>query len=178
MSYPTRALFAVVVALAVAAVPVQAAGSKTKSEDKPGVADYNAGVKLMKKGKFVEAEKKFEAALAENESFAEAHNNLAYSLRKQGPEHHDEALGHYNRAIELDPYRIWPRNNLGFVYLQMGRYKKAVDELEAAVQLSPVKAYMFNNLGLAHEKLGEPHRAFAVAHVQAFIQRLGEPHGP
>ena len=81
-----------------------AAGSKAKKpeDDRPGVADYNAGVKLMKKGEFTEAQAKFEAALSANDGMAEAHNNLAYSLRKQGPDHFDAALRHYNRAIELD----------------------------------------------------------------------------
>ena len=37
-----------------------AAGSKTVEEEKPGANDYNAGVKLMKKGKYPEAQERFE----------------------------------------------------------------------------------------------------------------------
>ena len=64
---------------------------------------YNKGVKLMLDKKFGKAEKQFRKALEINERFAEAHNNLAYTLRKQGADHYDEALMQYNRAIELNP---------------------------------------------------------------------------
>ncbi len=42
--------------------------------------------------KFVKAEKQFREAFEIKERFAEAHNNLAYTLRKQGADHFDEAL--------------------------------------------------------------------------------------
>ena len=45
-----------------------AAGSSSKpaQEERPGVSQYNAGVKLMQKGKYEKAAKKFEAALKKN----------------------------------------------------------------------------------------------------------------
>ena len=55
MKFLLRLLIVAAVALAVTVAPVQAAGSKTKKEQKPGVAAYNSGVKLMKKGKYAEA---------------------------------------------------------------------------------------------------------------------------
>ena len=45
------------------------------------VLAYNAGVKLLLDKKYGEARKKFEEALAADEQLAEAHNNLAFSLR-------------------------------------------------------------------------------------------------
>ncbi len=61
-----------------------AGGSDTKPAEakQPGVTEYNAGVALMKAKKFDQAQAKFEAALTQDEKLAEAHNNLAYSLRK------------------------------------------------------------------------------------------------
>ncbi len=86
-----------------AAAPAEAAGSKKKSEPGPAYQLYNEGVSLMEAGDFSAAKAKFEAALEEEEAFAEAHNNLAYSLRKHGEEHYAAAREHYDRAIELDP---------------------------------------------------------------------------
>jgi len=74
-----------------------------KKEPEPAVKLYNRGVELMAKGQFASAQAFFASALAKKEDFAEAHNNLGYVLRKQGKEHYDEALQHYNRAIELNP---------------------------------------------------------------------------
>ena len=45
---------------------------------------YNEGVKLMRDKHYAAAQEKFEQALALDEGLAEAHNNLAFSLRLQG----------------------------------------------------------------------------------------------
>lgn len=81
-----------------------AAGNKKEEAPKTSAEElYNAGVDLLDKEDYSGAQAKFKAALEENDDFAEAHNNLAYSLRKSGKEHHDAALEHYNRAIALKP---------------------------------------------------------------------------
>lgn len=97
----------------------------TVSED---VKIYNDGVALMMDKKFVPAEKHFRKALALNERFAEAHNNLAYTLRKQGPEHYDEALKHYNRAIALNPGLDEPYMYRGVLHVQMGNISLAMED--------------------------------------------------
>lgn len=89
--------------LVATAAHLAAMGSKKKDDPSGHAKLYNQGVELMEKGKLADAQKKFEAALAEKEDFAEAHNNLGYTLRRQGKEKWAAALEHYNRAIELDP---------------------------------------------------------------------------
>jgi tetratricopeptide (TPR) repeat protein len=121
--------------VAIIAAPVQAAGSEPKKEDKPGVADYNAGVKLMKKGEFAAAQEKFEAALAEDEQFAEAHNNLAFSLRKQGASNYDKALAHYDRAIELDAELAEAYMYRGVLHSLMGNEEKALADHARLLEL-------------------------------------------
>jgi len=64
---------------------------------------YNDGVKLMLDKRFGEAQGRFEEALALDERIAEAHNNLAFSLRMQGIENFKRAMRHYDRAIEINP---------------------------------------------------------------------------
>lgn len=136
MKHATRAVIAAIVALAVG-LPAYAAGSESKpaSDTRPGVADYNAGVKLMKKGDFAKAQQKFEAALALDETLAEAHNNLGYSLRKQGVGHYDEALTHYNRAIELKPDLAEAYMYRGVLFGLMGQEDKALADHATLVEL-------------------------------------------
>jgi tetratricopeptide (TPR) repeat protein len=126
---------ALLVALVLVVTPAMAAGSKTTKEEKPGAKEYNAGVKLMKKGKFPEAQERFEAALAENEKLAEAHNNLAFSLRKQGEQNWDKALEHYNRAIEIDSKLAEAYMYRGVLYSLMGDEEKALADHSVLLKL-------------------------------------------
>jgi tetratricopeptide (TPR) repeat protein len=90
----------------------------------------------MKKGKYAEAQRKFEAALAENPDFAEAHNNLGYSLRKQGPEHNEEALKHYDLAIELNPKLAEAYMYRGVLHALMGNEEAALADHATLVELN------------------------------------------
>ena len=107
-----------------------AAGSSPRpaSDSRPGVAQYNSGVKLMKKGQYAKAQAKFEAALAKNPNMAEAHNNLGYALRKQGKANYAKALDHYNRAIELDVNLAEAYMYRGVLYMLMGSEDKALQD--------------------------------------------------
>lgn len=110
-----------------------AAGSSPKpaSDKRPGVSEYNAGVKLMQKGNYAQAQAKFEAALAKNPDMAEAHNNLGYSLRKQGPQNYDQALEQYNRAIELKPQLAEAYMYRGVLHMLMGNEAAALEDHRA-----------------------------------------------
>lgn len=96
---------------------------------------YNSGVKLMLNKKFDDAEIKFRKAIDRDEQFAEAHNNLAYTLRKQGSSKFEEALSHYNRAIELEPKLAEPYMYRGVLYVQMDKVNLAEQDLETLVSL-------------------------------------------
>ena len=107
-----------------------AAGSSSKpvSDTRPGVIDYNDGVKLMQQAKYDRAERKFAAALKKNPEMAEAHNNLGYSLRKQGTKNYDKALSHYNQAIELKPDLAEAFMYRGVLFMLMGQEAKALED--------------------------------------------------
>jgi tetratricopeptide (TPR) repeat protein len=75
----------------------------------------------MLKKKFSSAEKWFRKALASREQFAEAHNNLAYVLRKQGADYFEESLKNYNRAIEVQPNFSQSYMHRCVLYVQMGK---------------------------------------------------------
>lgn len=127
----------VIVTLAFVATAAFAAGSSSRpaKDTRPGVSEYNAGVKLMKKGKFDKAQAKFEAALAKNPKMAEAHNNLGYSLRKQGSANYTTALSHYDRAIALDPKLAEAYMYRGVLHMLMGNEAQALDDHRTLTKL-------------------------------------------
>lgn len=147
----------------VAASSALAAGSAsvtpTASKD---VTAYNKGVQLMLEKKFARAEKQFRKALKHNEQFPEAHNNLAYTLRKQGEEHFEEALTHYNRAIALNPALPEPFMYRGVLYVQMGRSDSARQDHATLVTLSPELAAELEYV-IANGREKEPERFFGVS---------------
>jgi tetratricopeptide (TPR) repeat protein len=113
-----------VAVMALAALPAIGAGSAkqaVRKDSDPSITVYNRGVELMLAKRFPEAEAKFEQAVKENPRFAEAHNNLGYTLRKQGAAHFQKSLEHYNTAIELKPKLPEAYMYRGVLYTEMGR---------------------------------------------------------
>jgi tetratricopeptide (TPR) repeat protein len=99
------------------------------------ITTYNDGVTLLLEKRYAEAQAKFEAALAFEERLAEAHNNLAFSLRMQGPQHAERALKHYNRAIEIKPDLAQAYMYRGVLFTQMGDLKRASADHERLLTL-------------------------------------------
>jgi tetratricopeptide (TPR) repeat protein len=87
--------------------------------------------------KFPEAQARFEEAIKENPRFVEAHNNLGYTLRKQGAANYQKALEHYDTAIEVKPKLAEAYMYRGVVYIEMGRKRDAEADLAALQKLSP-----------------------------------------
>ncbi|MEM1156969.1 MAG: tetratricopeptide repeat protein [Verrucomicrobiota bacterium] len=142
---------------------VDAGGSKKKDPaPEPGVKAYNAGTDLLSELKFTAAEKQLRQALQENEKFPEAHNNLAYALRKQGPDHYKEALRHYNRAIELDRNLDEAYMYRGVLYVQMGQIDQAQADLEILRKKSPHLAQELNYV-VENKTEKTPEQFFGVA---------------
>ncbi|GAB7219185.1 hypothetical protein VcTj87_10060 [Vibrio comitans] len=91
--------------------------------------------------KFSKAEKKFRSAIKKDTSLAEAHNNLAYTLRKQGSKNYKSALTHYNKAINLNPKLPEPYMYRGVLYVQMGDKQRALADHQTLVDMrSPLAA--------------------------------------
>src|SRR5882757_3893059 len=112
-------------------------GALKREQGAQPVQVYNQGIQLMHAKKFAEAEVKFQQALSENPDFAEAHNNLAYSLRKQGPQNYAQALEHYNRAIQLKPNLAEAYEYRGVLFLKLGRKVDAEKYLATLKTLNP-----------------------------------------
>jgi tetratricopeptide (TPR) repeat protein len=113
-------------------------GSELKQEaGDQAVKVYNQGVELMRAKKYAAAQAKFEQAVRANPKFAEAHNNLGYSLRKQGSQNYAKALDHYNQAIRLKPNLAEAYEYRGVLFVQMGRKADAEKDLAKLKTLQP-----------------------------------------
>ena len=86
---------------------------------------YNVGVTLMRDKYYAAAQEQFEQALVLDETLAEAHNNLAFSLRMQGTHNFTRALHHYQRALELKPDLAQAYMYRGVLFTQMGDLARA-----------------------------------------------------
>jgi Flp pilus assembly protein TadD len=98
---------------------------------------YNEGVALMKARRYRDAQAKFEAALKANPQLAEAHNNLAFVLRKQSKANFGRALEHYNEALRLNPRLAEAYEYRGVLYAQMNRKADAEKDLATLKHLNP-----------------------------------------
>lgn len=129
-------------ALALACLPVRAVESDplpvpTGTPREKAVITYNDGVALLLDGNYAAAQAKFEASLAQDEKLAEAHNNLAFSLRMQGTRNFERALSHYNRALELKPDLAQAYMYRGVLFTQMGDTARARADHERLRKLDP-----------------------------------------
>jgi tetratricopeptide (TPR) repeat protein len=100
-------------------------------------AVYNHGVALMHEKKYAAALADFEKAVQAKPDFAEAHNNLAYCLRQQGPAKYSEALRHYDKAIKLNPNLAEAYEYRGVLFVKMNRKNDAEKDLAKLNQLNP-----------------------------------------
>jgi Tfp pilus assembly protein PilF len=101
------------------------------------ISMYNEGVGLMREKHYAAAQEKFEQALALDETLAEAHNNLAFSLRQQGTHNFALALQHYNRALALKPDLARAYMYRGVLFTQMDDLASARADYEQLLRLDP-----------------------------------------
>lgn len=110
-------------------------GSKSGRNDPVELTFYNDGTLLLFQKDWAGAQKQLEAAVAINDELAEAHNNLAYVLRKQGPAYYEKSLAHYSRAIELKPKLAESYMYRGALHVLAGRTALAQADYNTLVKL-------------------------------------------
>jgi tetratricopeptide (TPR) repeat protein len=138
----TRVLTVTLMAVALAAAPAAAVESDPLPVPPGGAREravlaYNTGVQQMLEKRYGAAQQKFEEALAADERLAEAHNNLAFSLRMQGPANFARALKHYDRALELKPDLARAYMYRGVLFTQLGDLAKARADHARLLSLDP-----------------------------------------
>jgi tetratricopeptide (TPR) repeat protein len=155
-------LIAILSVLFIATNVIAAGSSKQSPAVSKDVKLYNKGVELMLAKKFAKAEKQFYKSLELNEQFSEAHNNLAYTLRKQGSKYYAESLKHYNRAIELKPGMAEAYMYRGVLHMQMGNRQLAVEDHQKLVDLGSVLAVELEYV-IIEGREKEPEQFFGVS---------------
>jgi len=98
---------------------------------------YDQGIRAMNSKKFTEAQVRFEQALIENPSFAEAHNYLGYLLQMEGPQNYPIALEQYDRAIRLKPDLAEAYEYRAVLLLRINRKTAAEKDLRTLEALRP-----------------------------------------
>jgi len=104
-----------------------------------------------------------------------AFDYLNLAIADIGLKDHDAALVNLNRSIKRDPDNFDTRSNRGFVYLILGNYEEAKQDLNKAVFINESPAQAFGYRALANLKIGRPgealidiEKAFTVDENDAF----------
>jgi|GEM_PF-308744 len=95
------------------------------------------------------AEQEARAALNTYPNSPAAHIELAEVLWEQ--ERFDEAEGHVNTALKLDPQFAPAHQTLGVIYIKRGDIQRGIEEQKLALQLNPEPEY----ITYAHSVLGQ-----------------------
>jgi Tfp pilus assembly protein PilF len=118
-------------ALAAASLVACAHGPSAK-ERKTAELHHDLGVDALKAGRFPDALREFEAAVAADDQLAEAHRGRALVL-DFGFGRTEEAERAYRRAVALKPDYSEAHNDLGQLLARTGRTDEAVKEFDAAL---------------------------------------------
>jgi tetratricopeptide (TPR) repeat protein len=110
-------------------------GGNPSHNDAVELSFYNDGTLMLFQKQWAAAQKQLEAAVAINPHMAEAHNNLAYVLRKQGEANYAASLEHYNRAIELKPKMAEAYMYRGALYVLTGKADLAQADYDLLVKM-------------------------------------------
>ena len=105
-------------------------------------------------------------ALARTSGNFIGHSNLGNALLQKGDV--DEAIVHYQQALQIKPDSAQTHNNLGNALLQKGDVDEAIAHCQMALQIKPDFAEAHNNLGNALLRKG--HVDEAMAHCQKALQ--------
>lgn len=116
------------------------------------IAQNNLGGILLERGEVAEARRRFDAALAAEPEYAEAHVNLGLVAEREGRP--DEAAARYRRALSIDPAFADAHNNLGIVLAEAGDLEGAIASFRRAVAHRKTFAKAHYNLGLALLRAG------------------------
>ena len=66
---------------------------------------------------------------------------------------HEEAIGSYDKAIEIDPDNVYAWNNKGTALGELGRHDEALKCFDKILEIDPENAHAWNNKGVALGRL-------------------------
>ena len=124
--------------------------------DAIAVRRNNLGMKYLEHD-LAKAFRNFLEAVAQDDDFAPAHNNLGLVFLEIGDLF--KALDHFNRAIELDDRLDVAYSNRGLAYLERGDFEAAYEDFGKALELDQYDPVHYNNAGVLFLDLEAPAKA-------------------
>ena len=106
-----------------------------------------------------DSESLFGHALAVTKGNSLAHSNLGLVLFGRGQV--DEAIAHFQMALEIQPDYADAHSNLGHAFLQIGRVDEAIAQFQRALEIQPERESSHYNLGTALIQKGQVDEAIA-----------------
>jgi tetratricopeptide (TPR) repeat protein len=123
---------------------------------------YGLGSVYLQQQKNRQARESFERAIRLHANYpgtkTRAWNNLGILAAREG--HTDEAVQHFQRALQIDPDFLIALQNLGNAYRQQKRWKEAEDVLLRALQVSPESPEANYSLGMVFAQLNDTEHAY------------------
>ena len=115
---------------------------------------------------YVDLDTLWSTTIARNPDSWMAHNNIGITLARQGRT--QEAIDHFNRALELNPHHDEADYNLANALLRLNREDEAVPHYEAALKINPRNTRAHFNLAavLAHKGRAEE----AIVHYNKVLE--------
>ena len=127
-----------------------------------GMALKRQAASFQREKRFEEAISLYEGAMATSAGDASTHYQLAQLVYEQG--HREQARGHYQRAVALDPSYRTAFNTLGPVYLALDLHAQSEAEFRRALAFDPDDADAY--YGLADLRLDQRKWNEAIAYYQ------------
>jgi tetratricopeptide (TPR) repeat protein len=110
-------------------------------------------------GMYADAVTFWRRTMAANPECWMAHNNLGKTLFEEGQV--DQALAHFQKAVELRPNHAEARNNLGNALLRKGQVQEAMTQFQEAIKLRPDLSEARNSLAGVLYRMGRVDDAVA-----------------
>lgn len=108
---------------------------------------------------YASEQKIWEDAIAKHPKNARAHDSLAAIALNEG--RLQDALGHGQEALRLDPKLHTVDTNLGTIYMQLGQPQQAVVHFRRAETVNPGQALLHGNFGVVLSQVGSTQEAIA-----------------
>lgn len=133
----------------------------------------NFGAALQALGRHAEALAAYDAAIASQPGYAQAHNNRGVLLGLMG--RHQDAVDSYDRAVQIDAAYAQAHFNKGVALQAMGQTDAALNSYDAAIAANPAHAQAYNNRANVLQQTGHPAEALqsyeqAIAHHPAYAE--------
>jgi len=120
-------------------------------------APYNEGLALAEQGSYVDAVKKFQAALEIDPRFVDATYNLGVTFQMMKA--YDRALDELDEVTSLRPTRPAYHFARGNCLFHLKRYEESARAMETVLSLDPTHTKAQYSLAASYERLGDTKKA-------------------